>query len=76
MNRKDAFMSNLYDPDLTQWLQLSGEYIARVRPAEERTDWIRFLLAEIKAQLPPEEYCDLLRKLDASIRSDLDQAKG
>lgn len=25
----------LYDQNLTQWLQLSGEYIGRVRPADE-----------------------------------------
>ena len=47
-------MANLYDPDLTQWLQLSGEYIANVRPAEERSQWVMFLLDEVKAFLSAE----------------------
>ena len=66
-------MSKLYDPDLTQWLQLSGEYIATIRPADERVDWVLFLLAEIKVQLPPEEYVELLGELATAVRSNLDE---
>ena len=62
-------MSNLYDPDLTQWLQRSGEYIGNVRPADERADWLFFLLDEIKAFLTPSEYTELLEKLQAGIKS-------
>ena len=69
-------MSQLYDPDLTQWLQLSGEYIAGVRPVDERADWVLFLLAEIKAQLPQEEYVELLGELATTIRSNLDKLNG
>ena len=64
-------MSQLYDPDLTQWLQLSGEYIAKVRPAEERVDWVMFLLAEIKALLSADEYATLLNELQSAIDADL-----
>jgi len=64
-------MSQLYDPDLTQWLQLSGEYIAQVRPAEERSEWVMFLLAEIKVLLPEDEYATLLKEVQGAIQSSL-----
>ncbi len=60
-------MTQLYDPDLTQWLQHSGEYIGRLRPAEERADWILFLVDEVKAFLAPEEFAGLLAELQAGI---------
>lgn len=69
-------MANLYDPELTQWLQLSGEYIGHVRPADERVGWILFLFEQIKPFMAAEEYQafvdDVLKALDthgkASIR--------
>ena len=60
-------MSRLYDPDLTRWLQLSGETIGRIRPAEERVGWVLFLSDEMKAFLTPEEYADLLDELQNEI---------
>ena len=64
-------MSQLYDPDLTQWLQLSGEYIGHLRPAEERADWILFLTDEVKAFLPPDEYSAFLREVHNKIDAQL-----
>ena len=68
-------MSQLYDPDLTQWLQLSGEYIAKVRPAEERIDWIMFLLAEIKAFLSADEYAALLSGFQSAVDSEMNKSE-
>lgn len=65
-------MTQLYDPDLTQWLQLSGEYIGHVRPAEERAGWILFLLDEVKAFLTPDEFDILLHELQSNIAARLD----
>ena len=66
-------MADLYDPDLTQWLQNSGEYIGHIRPANERSDWVLFLIDETKPFLTPAEYRSLLeelqRDLDARLRS-------
>ena len=60
-------MTQLYDPDLTQWLQHSGEYIGRLRPAEERAEWILFLVDEVKAFLAPEDYARLLDEVQQGI---------
>jgi hypothetical protein len=57
----------LYDQNLTQWLQLSGEYIGRVRPADERVAWMEFLLDEIRPFVPPAEYDQFLGELGAAI---------
>ncbi|MBE2240435.1 MAG: hypothetical protein IAE81_21790 [Caldilineaceae bacterium] len=62
-------MSTLYDPDLTQWLQLSGEYIGRVRPANERVDWIMFLFEQIKPFISQEEYQKLLAEVRAALET-------
>lgn len=62
-------MRNLYDPELTQWLQLSGEYIARVRPADERVDWIIFFFEQIKPFLTAEEYQTLLGAVQAALET-------
>lgn len=70
-------MTQLYDPDLTQWLQHSGEFIGRVRPADERAEWILFLVDEVKAFLTPEDYARLLDELWAGLaarRSSADPA--
>ena len=62
-------MTQLYDPDLTQWLQHSGEYIGRLRPADERADWILFLVDEVKAAMSgaPEDYARLLDEVQQGI---------
>jgi hypothetical protein len=57
----------LYDQNLTQWLQLSGEYIGRVRPSDERVAWMEFLLDEIRQFVPPAEYAGFLEELQAAI---------
>lgn len=62
-------MSKLYDPDLTQWLQLSGEYIGRVRPADERVDWILFLFEQIKPFVSAEEYQALLDSVQTALQA-------
>ena len=62
-------MSKLYDPDLTQWLQLSGEYIGRVRPAAERVDWILFLFEQIKPFVSAEEYQALLDDVQTALQA-------
>ncbi len=58
---------NLYDQNLTQWLQLSGEYIGRVRPSDERVAWMEFLLDEIRQFVAPAEYDQFLGELQAAI---------
>ena len=62
-------MSTLYDPDLTQWLQLSGEYIGRVRPANERVDWLLFLFEQIKPFLSEAEYQELLAQVQQALQA-------
>jgi hypothetical protein len=57
----------LYDQNLTQWLQLSGEYIGRVRPSDERVAWMEFLLDEIRPFVAPAEYDQFLEELQAAI---------
>ncbi len=68
-------MKELYEPELTQWLQYSGEYIGSVRPAEERVGWILFLLDEVRSFLGAGEYGDLLRELDEALGERLDEAR-
>jgi len=48
-------------------LQLSGEYIGRVRPADERVAWMEFLLDEIRPFVPPAEYNQFLGELQEAI---------
>jgi hypothetical protein len=62
---------NLYDQNLVQWLQLSGEYIIGNRPPQERTDWVLFLLDQMKPFLSETEYGDLLRQLNQAINQRL-----
>ena len=62
-------MSALYDPDLTQWLQLSGEYIGHVRPANERVDWLLFLFEQIKPFLSEAEYQELLAQVQQALHA-------
>jgi hypothetical protein len=64
-------MAELYDQNLVQWLQLSGEYIGRVRPADERTAWIMFLLDQVQPFLTPEENSALLSEVQTSIQDRL-----
>ena len=65
-------MENLYHPDLTQWLQLSGEYIVQNRPRDERVPWILFLIDEMKQFLPEEEYQTMLEGLQAELSTRLE----
>ena len=60
-------MSELYDQNLTQWLQLSGEYIGRVRPANERADWIMFLFEQIQPFVDPPDFDALLVEIQNRI---------
>lgn len=69
-------MSTLYDPDLTQWLQRSGEYIGRVRPVDERTRWVMFLFEQIKPFLAPEEYQAFLASVQEAIAAERQSAQG
>ena len=64
-------MAELYDPDLTQWLQLSGQNIVQNRPAEERIPWILFLLDEMNAFLTPAEQAALLVDLQDELQARL-----
>ena len=64
----------MYDPDLTQWLQLSGQNIVQNRPAAERIPWVLFLLDEMKAFLTPDEYSALLSGLQDALQARLDES--
>jgi hypothetical protein len=64
-------MAELYDQNLVQWLQDSGEYIGRVRPADERTAWIMFLLEQVEPFLSAEENTALLSEVQAMIQERL-----
>jgi hypothetical protein len=63
----------LYDQNLTQWLQMSGEYIGRVRPSDERVAWLLFLLDEIRQFVPPAEYNTFVSELQQAIGERLRQ---
>ncbi len=67
-------MSTLYDPELTQLLQKSGEYIGHIRPTDESSAWVLFLLDEVKAFLTPAEYKTLLEGLQEELSLRLDAA--
>ena len=69
-------MAELYDQNLVQWLQFSGEYIGRVRPADERTAWIMFLLDQVQPFLTAKEYSALLSEVQASIQDRLALSSG
>ena len=60
-------MAKLYHPDVTQWLQLSGQYIAQNLPREERVPWILFLIDEMKQFMPEDEYLAMLAELNGEI---------
>lgn len=57
----------LYDTNLVQWLQLSGEHIVQIRPANERVLWVEFLIKEVESLLSPEDANALLAELRAVI---------
>jgi hypothetical protein len=64
-----------YEPDLIQWLQLSGEYIGRMDDhPETRADWILFLVDEVKGFISPEAYQALLEQLLDGTKSQLEAA--
>jgi hypothetical protein len=57
----------LYDTNLVQWLQLSGEHIVQIRPAHERVVWVEFLIKEVESLLPPQDTVTLLTELQGAI---------
>ena len=57
----------LYDTNLMQWLQLSGEHIVQIRPAHERVLWVEFLIKEVESLLPPKDTVALLTELQGAI---------
>lgn len=67
-------MNELYDPNLVQWLQWSGEHIVKLRPMEERARWVEFLIKEIEAMLPADEATAVLVELQGDINYRLQQA--
>ena len=60
-------MSELYDVEVTPLLQNAGEYIARLRPANERVAWIMFLVDQIKPFLTEDEFDAFLRDLHNAV---------
>lgn len=60
-----------YEPDLIQWLQLSGEYIGRMddHPLTDKADWILFLVDEVKGFVSTEEYLAILDYLAETVTS-------
>lgn len=67
-------MTQQYDNQLIQWLQLSGEYIGGRHDAEDRAGWIMFLLEQVKPFVPQEEYNALLNDVQQRIASELARA--
>lgn len=68
-------MTNLYHPDVTQWLQLSGQYIVQNLPREERVPWILFLMDEMKQFMAEEDYTAMLDELQDELQTRLRQDK-
>ena len=60
-------MSELYDAEVTPLLQNAGEYIARLRPANERVAWVMFLVDQIKPFLTEDEFDEFLRDLRTAV---------
>ncbi len=57
-----------YEPDLIQWLQLSGEVIGNMDDHPQlRADWILFLVDEVKGFVSAEEYQAILEKLTTDV---------
>jgi hypothetical protein len=52
---------------------MSGEYIGRVRPSDERVAWMLFLLDEIRQFVPPAEYNTFVSELQQAIGERLRQ---
>jgi hypothetical protein len=67
-------MTQQYDNQLIQWLQLSGEYIGGSHTAEDRAGWILFLLEQVKPFVTAEEYNALLNELQQRIAAELGKA--
>ena len=64
-------MTQQYDNQLIQWLQLSGEYIGGRHAADDRAGWILFLLEQVKPFVTAEEYTALLNELQQRITAEL-----
>ena len=55
-----------YDHVLTENMQTSAELIL-MRPQEEWSRWVQFLLAELESDLPAEQYSQLLDAVRTAI---------
>jgi hypothetical protein len=65
------FMSNdPYDPTITEMLQTVAELIA-LKPAQEHSQWLIFMLGEMKSMLSRQGYVDLLIALQEEASSQL-----
>jgi hypothetical protein len=57
-----------YEPDLIQWLQLSGEVIGNMDDHPQlRADWVLFLVDEVKGFVSAGEYEGILEKLSIEV---------
>ncbi len=64
-------MSNQpYDHTITEMLQTVAELIA-LKPANEWSGWVLFLLAEMKSVTPAQGYAGLLAQLQEAIAGQL-----
>ncbi len=66
-------MSNLpYDPKITETLQTVAELIG-LKPKDEWSAWVLFLLTEMKSVVPTQSYTDLLAQLQEAIAAQLSE---
>ncbi len=59
-----------YDPTITEMLQTAAELIA-LKPAQEQSQWLFFMLGEMKSMLSPQRYQDLLIALQEEAGTQL-----
>jgi hypothetical protein len=59
-----------YDPTITDMLQTAAELIA-LKPTQEHSQWLLFLLEELKSMLSKQGYVDLLIALQEETGSQL-----
>ena len=60
-------MSELYDVEVTPLLQNAGEYIGRGVPAEQRVDWMMFLIDQIKPFLTEAEFAAFVHEFREAL---------
>lgn len=61
-----------YDHVITENLQTSAELVVNTRPADERAEWVAFLLSEMQAQMPDDEMASLLEQVQERIAGRLE----